>query len=381
MVELLALTLLIVWCALLIQTVVNLLVFRSLPVATGSPRARVSIVIPARNEERDIGKTIDRALAQEYPDFEVVVVNDGSTDGTEDEIDRRRNHPKLRAVNAPPLPNGWLGKPHALWTGAKASAGEWLLFMDADVSLDPRTLRDAVDACDKNHWDQLALLPNFERKGFWEQLLMPLIPTVGLVYVPIFLAFLPFVPVAVGGGAFALVRRRAYESVGGHEAIKASVVDDIRLAIELKKAGLACAARLAIDRVSLRMYRGREEITRGFEKNAHAGFGRSRLRPLVAVPASLFIIMGPFLWPVAAVLAPERAFESPLSYLGSSLALLAVSRSLAHLRLRFPLWPIALSPLATLIFMKVTWRSLRSVHGRGVVQWRGREYPYGDTEF
>lgn len=370
MLETTATLLLVVWCLLTIQTIVNLLLFRSLPKATEEPTSKVSIVIPARNEERYIGRTIDAALRQEYPDFEVIVVDDESTDGTADAIAKRATDPRLVPSRARPLAAGWLGKPNALATGAARAGGKWILFMDADVELHPRALRDSVSACERGNWDHLALLPHFEREGFWEELLMPLIPIVGLVYLPSYLAFLPITRMAVGGGAFGLIRREAYESIGGHERLRNSVVDDVRLAMELKAAGFKNRARLGLDRLRLRMYHGLDEFIEGFTKNAHAAFGTSVLTPVAAVLVSLWVGLTPFLWPVV-----------PIPALGASLVLLLATRAMVHLRMGFPLWSIPLSPLATVVTLVTVLRSLRMARSDGVVRWRGREYPRESTEF
>ncbi len=381
MLDAVATGLLVVWGLLTLQTIVNLLTFRTLARATGESTSRVSIVIPARNEERYIGRTLDAALRQEYPDFEVIVVDDESTDGTADAIARRGSDPRLVPLGSRPLEPGWLGKPNALATGAAKAIGKWILFMDADVELHPKALRDSVAACESGGWDHLALLPHLEREGFWEELLMPIIPVVALVYFPSFLAHLPWTRVAAGGGAFGLVRREAYEAMGGHENLKSSVVDDIRLAMDLKKAGFVSAARAGMHRVRLRMYHGLSEFIEGFTKNAHAGFGRSVWKPVFAVVVFLWIGLTPFAWPVLVALFPSSAFTGVVGSLGASLALVFVSLGLVHVRLGFPLWSIVLSPIATLVTLYVMLRSLRMARSDGVVRWRGREYPHESTEF
>lgn len=373
--------LLVVWCLLTVQTAVNLLVFRSLEPARDTPTSRVSIVIPARNEERYVGRTLDAALRQDYPDFEVIVVDDDSTDGTADEIGQRVSDERLVPVSSRPLEPGWLGKPNALATGAARAAGKWILFMDADVELHPQTLRDAVSACEQGGWDHLALFPHFEREGFWEELLMPVIPIVAMVYMPSFLTFFSGTRMAAGGGAFGLVRREAYESMGGHERIKSSVVDDVRLAIEIKAAGFISQARLGMHRLRLRMYHGLDEFIEGFTKNAHVGFGRSILRPVVTILAGLWIGLTPFTWPVLALVWPASAFTGAIGMVGASLALLVLSRAMVHLRLGFPLWSILFSPLASLVTLYVVLRSLRMTRTQGIVRWRGRDYPHETTEF
>ncbi len=367
-----SMALLLVWCFLLLQTILNLLVFRRLEEANaGSSSPRVSIVIPARNEERYVGRALDAALRQDYPDFEVIVVDDGSTDGTAEEIRKRGGDPCLVSASARPLEPGWLGKTNALATGAELASGAFLLFMDADVELHPKALRDAVGACDRNGWDYLALLPHFERRGFWEEILMPIVAMAAFVYLPSYLTFVRRVPLAAGGGAFGLVRRRAYDAIGGHRAIKSSVVDDVRLAIELKRAGFRTMARLGLHRIRLRMYHGRREIVEGFTKNAHAAFGDSTLRPVFLLLAVLAIDLIPFLW----LLVPSNAV------LGLALALLLFCRTLVQLRLGFPLWPVFFSPLMTASSVLIVLRSLRMARQEGVVRWRGREYSRETTEF
>ena len=125
------------------------------------------------------------------------------------------------------------------------------------------------------------------------------------------------------------------------------------------------------------MYHGLGEFVDGFTKNAHAGFGRSAIRPVVFVLLGLWMGVVPFLWPVAHLAGPS----STSNMLGASLALLLVSRALVHLRLGFPLWTILFSPISTVITMFIILRSLRMTHGDGVVRWRGREYPHASTEF
>ena len=366
-----AFVILVVWCFLAVQTLVNLLLFRKLEEAdAGGASPKVSIVIPARNEERYIGRTLDAALRLDYPDFEVIVVDDGSTDGTAREIRERASDPRLLSTSARPLEPGWLGKPNALATGAALAKGSFLLFMDADVELHPRALRDAVSACERNGWDYLTLLPYFERRGFWEEILMPILALSAFIYLPSYLMFARRMPLAAGGGAFGLVRRKAYEAIGGHRPIRSSVVDDIRLALELKRGGFRTMARLGLHRVRLRMYHGRREIIDGFTKNAHAVFGDSTLRPVSFLLAALAVDLTPFLWPLGTS-----------GFLGSTLLLLLFCRALVHLRLGFPLWPILFSPLLTASGVLIVLRSLRMARREGVVRWRGREYPVETTEF
>src|SRR5438552_7805056 len=236
--------------------------------AVGGTFPKVSIVIPARNEVRAIAAAVASQLAQAYPDFEVIVVNDRSTDGPGGILERlARADARLRVVAGSEPPPGWIGKPHALWLGAGAASGEILLFADADVRYQPTSLREAVRLLEGRRADFLGILPRIEAEGFWENVLMPFL--IGSFYGG--LGILANSPrprwLALGGGAGNLIRRSAYEAIGGHEALKASVIDDVALAVRTKRAGFSTVAVRAEDRVSVRMYRGFREVCAGFTKN------------------------------------------------------------------------------------------------------------------
>jgi glycosyltransferase involved in cell wall biosynthesis len=380
-----AFALFLVWTLLALQVIINLLVFPELDPTdpSGPPETwpMVSIVIPARNEERDVGATLDAALAQDYPRLEVIVVDDGSTDGTAAEIAARAADPRLVAVSCPPLPEGWLGKPHALSNGTAVARGDWLLLMDADVRLEPGTLRGAVGRSETKGWDHLALLPHFERVGFWEEIAMPSLFVFFFIFAPSFLALSRRHKLAFGGGAFNLVRREAYDAIGGHRRLARSVVDDVRLAMELKAAGFTTRIRLGSRLLRLRMYHGLGEIIEGFTKNAHAIWaGREAL--LVFVSSVLLAInMLPFFWIPWAVSSPQQALLPPLLWLGVSLALLMICRALIQWRLGLPFWPAIFHPLSVLVSYVIVARSLRMVYGEGIVRWRGREYRRETTSF
>ena len=381
----LAIVVLLLWVALAAQTCVNLMVFPQLhamdPDGALDSWPMVTIIIPARNEERSIGATLDAALGQEYPRFEVVAVDDGSTDRTASEVAVRARDTRLTAVSCPSLPEGWLGKPHALFQGALRAKGEWLLFMDADVRLAPTTLRRAVSRCESEGWDHLTLLAHFERRGFWEEVAMPLLPVFFFIFSPSYLALSRRSGLAFGGGAFNLVRRRAYETIGGHRRLASSVVDDIRLAMELKAAGFVTRTRLGKRLVRLRMYHGLKEIIDGFTKNAHAIWaGRE---PLMLFFSSLLLIVNllPFAWVLGLLYFPQDALLPPWLWVGASLALLLGCRIVVQHRQGFPFWSVLFHPLAMLLGFAITLRSLYMAYGEGVVRWRGREYRRENTSF
>src|SRR6266851_642380 len=199
---------------------------------------RVSVLVPARNEERGVAAGVEPLVALDYPDFDVIVVDDRSTDRTGEILETlARRSPRLRVISGSDPPEGWLGKPHALALASRAATGDLLLFVDADVRYDRRALAEAVDLLEAENADLLALLPRIEARGFWENVLMPYLG-VSLFFGPAFLANRDRPKwFAIGGGTGNLIRRRAYDAVGGYDALRDSVVDDVHLAWKVKRAG------------------------------------------------------------------------------------------------------------------------------------------------
>ncbi|HZI65229.1 MAG TPA: glycosyltransferase [Thermoanaerobaculia bacterium] len=346
--------------------------------AADSP-PRVSVVIPARNEEAGVESAVRSHLAQDYPELEVIVVDDRSADRTP-EILRRlaAEDPRLTVVAGIEPPAGWLGKPHALFLGARAATGEILLFADADVRYQKRALREGVAVLGDRRLDLLAFFPRFENRGFWENVLMPFL-SIAVFLGFGFLALSRRIPLAMGAGAGNLVRRRAYEAVGGHGAIRNSVVDDVRLAVTLKRAGFRVGAFRAEERVAVRMYRGFREVWNGFAKNvawAYSGVGGAVLFGMTIV--LLAVAIAPVL--VLAAALAGAAVPEPDVRLAVAVFLGSVFlRGALAAALREPLWPAATHPLMAALWAGIIGRSLYWKHVRKQIVWRGRRYEAANT--
>ena len=350
----------------LVFLAINAAVFRPLrraPAPTAWPR--VSVVVPARNEERDLEAALRSHGACDYPDFEVIVVDDRSSDATARIAARvAAGDARFRVIAGEEPPPGWLGKPHALHEGAGRATGEWILFADADVRYAPGVLRRAVGEALDRRLDLLALLPRFESRGFWEGVVMPGI--YAQMYLgPGFVTQIDAATVFAGGtGSGNLVRRASYEAAGGHAAIRDAVIDDIGLALAMKRAGFRTRAATAYDGVRVRMYRGLAEMVEGFSKNV-AFLGPPA--PAILVPLAL-VLLG---WAPWVVLAGPAAARAKILAGGAIAATIAGRAAVARIT-RDPPWSALLHPLMLAVLLAIALRSWWRRMIRREVVWRGR---------
>lgn len=331
----------------------------------------VSVLVPARDEEDNVGACVRSLLAQDYPRFEVLVLEDESADATPVVLaEIAAAHPELRVLAGAPPPAGTAGKNWACSQLAREAAGEVLFFTDADTVHDRRTVRALVDALVGEDADLLTGFPRQRVVTWTERLLVPFFSWASLSFTPLWLAYRMRVPaLTVACGQVMLFRRRAYEAVGGHGALGATLVDDLTLARRIRASGHRWRVVSVADLVSSRMYRTGREAVDGFTKNLFAAFGHRLL-------VYLFV----FAWLVV-------LFEVPLATLvvvlvtGSQLA--AVDTLLACIGLSLLLWllpyreigvPLYLVPLYPATVLANVWVAARSLllTLRGRVSWKGR---------
>jgi chlorobactene glucosyltransferase len=358
-----------------------------------APRRRdgsrfVSIVVPARDEERAIEAATRSKCLQDDPAFEVVVVDDRSSDATRALLRRLEGvfPGTLRVVDGVEPPPDWLGKPHALDEGTRAARAtrpdDWLVFSDADVVFKPDLLARALAHAERNGLDFLTLLPQMDAHGFGERLMVPTIPAAAFCYLPGWLMNVPSARnFGGGGGVFNLIRRDLFDRIGGHEALKASVIDDIQLGRNARRAGGRTGLALAFDSISLRMYHGFAEISKGLEKNGFFGLlGSVPMAVLVLLP---FFLEGVIPWIVPAAGALERllagAGSGPAFFTFKEISLslfillaILLVRGILDLRLRLGLLSTLLHPVWVAC---TTWIFAKSTFVNGVLhrnEWRGR---------
>jgi glycosyltransferase involved in cell wall biosynthesis len=334
-------------------------------------RPVVSIIVPARNEAACLGRCLESLTQQRGISFEIIVVDDGSTDGTRKIAESFLG---LRVVDAAPLPAGWSGKTNAMLTGAYAAQGEWLLFTDADTLHLPGSLFRAVAEAKQHGATSLSYSPEQEVHGFWQKAVMPVIfAELAATYKPSRVSN-PAFPTAAANGQYLLISREAYDAVGGHAAIAGSLLEDVALARAVKASGRRIFFRFGRDAVRTRMYRSFSELRDGWTKNL------ALLFPSVARLATLrfleFLLIAGSVAELVFSLSEGRTRVA----IGSGVvATLLLTSFFARIRKAHFSWDAdALALLGLPLFSYLLLRS-RLFHKKGKVTWKGRQYQGSST--
>ncbi len=334
----------------------------------------ISILFAARNEAEKLPAAIATLLAQDYPRYEVVAVDDRSTDATPQILDEfARTHENLKVAHVASLAQGWLGKPHALQRAYECSSGEWLVFTDADVRFAPDVLRRAIAMARARAFDHLTLLGRVDMVGFWETLTLTYFVLGFSLGVEAWRASRPGSRRYVGVGSFQLVRRDVYEAIGTHRRLAMEVVDDMKLGKLVKQGGFRSGVGIAEDAVRLRWQAGLGNIIRGATKNFFAA--ASYRLSVVAFQVGGLVVFS--VVPFAAlpfVHGMAREFA-----LAAMLIALAVHGSVAWLNRVSPLYALT-HPVGALIFSYMLLRSTAVTLWQKGIVWRDTFYPLEDLK-
>lgn len=370
-------------------TLLNLAVFKrpdddSMPGEPGAKLPRLSVLVPARNEERVIGACLASLAAQDYPDFEVVVLDDGSTDATS-VIVRGMGFGatgRLRLIEGKPLPPGWTGKAWACHQLASAAVGEWMLFTDADTVHEPGGLRRAVTFAQSQGAALCSAWPRQTTGTFAEKLVIPLVFLLILGFLPQFALTwigrasrlarrLPpawLRSLGAANGQFLLFRRDAYDAIGGHETVRNHLVEDVALGREIARRlpdGLRLINCDGTGLVSCRMYWSAAEVWEGFTKNLRQAFeGNS-----AAFAFSIFVQVVGFLLPFVTVWMGSWWTAVALG----QIALIYLIRAILAVRFGTSWLSVLLHPLGHAFALAIALESARR-WATGQVRWKGRNY-------
>jgi hypothetical protein len=332
----------------------------------------LAVLFAARNEAGMVERAARSILAEHYPDFHLIAVDDRSSDRTGAILDAiAAEDARLQVVHVNDLPPGWLGKNHALHAGAENVSAEWLLFTDADVILAPETLRRGVALAVRERLDHLSAVPDVVTESEWERIFLATFSLMFAVHAPPWKVSDPRKKAAAGVGAFNLVRAEAFRAVGGFQHLALSVDDDMRLGQVLKFAGYRTRLAMGHRAFAVRWQVGLRGMVLGLEKNFFAGIDFRLITVVLAVPAMFAVGMGPHL---GLLVGPWWTRAICAAGLGSIAALLAQERGQSGIAWYHALLlPIGTAACA-LALIRSTWLTLR----RRGVRWRDHFYPLNE---
>ncbi len=330
---------------------------------------RISVIIPACNEERNIESALASVIAQDYPDFEIIAIDDRSTDSTGAILDRvAAQTPNLRVVHITQLPAGWLGKNHALQMGADSTTGSVLLFSDADVVMHPSVLRRAARYLVEHDIDHLAIPPRAIVHGFLAKAFLGAFALLFTIYTKPWKVSDPKAREHIGIGAFNMIRTAAYQTIGGHRPIAMRPDDDMKLGKLVKLRGFKQDMVFGTELLSVEWYASFREMRNGLMKNFFAALDYSLLK-LAAAAVGQFALL---IWPFVAILVTRGATE----WLNAAtVALLLITFAINAPRAGISwVWGFAM-PIAGATAIYLMTRSALFTLKNGGIEWRGTRYP------
>jgi chlorobactene glucosyltransferase len=361
---------------LILNYLLNLKVFRFPPPSElAAPAPFISVLVPARNEEKRIRPCLGTLADSNYPHLEILVLDDHSSDGTADLVRKRaQGDSRIRLLTGQELPPGWTGKAWACHQLARAAKGEFLVFVDADTRFSIITLSQAVSLALNEKADLISLWPYLEAKSWSEHLIIPFVHLFILLYLPHWLGGRS-ASLGAANGQFLLFRRSAYEKIRGHESVAGHLVEDIALGRKMRAAGFRVLNQDGtnpghhIALVRCRMYDNFQDLWNGFTKNLYPAFdGRFGAFVFFQIFQAV-VLVGPF---VLLLFFPR----DPVLWIEIAI-ILSLRLAMAH-RFRQSGWGAVLHPLGQLLVIAISANSwLQTVRRR--LPWRGRHYAHSST--
>ena len=343
----------------------------------GGDLPALSLLVAAKDEEENIARCAEGLLAQDYPKLELFIINDRSDDRTGAIIDElAARDSRLTALHISELPSGWFGKNNAMRAGVERATGQWLCFSDADCAYDsPKLLAAAVRFATREKIEFLSVLPRLETHSFWERVVQPVASAILVYWHPPQKVNDPRARVAYANGAFMLLSRDAYQRIGGHEAVKATLNEDMHMARRAKSAGVRLHVIRGGEMFRVRMYSGFRDIWRGWSRIFYGCFGTpARLVATLAILA--LISLSPF---VTLALSPLMGTMFP--WLAAAAGFTIVMQQTVLWRFYrisglAPPWALCY-PLGALLVLGITLNAIRRAVGGATTTWRGTTYRGG----
>ena len=335
---------------------------------------RVSILFAARDEAAKLSAALASLLALDYPNYEVIAVDDRSEDATLEILnDFARRDARLKVAHIAELPQGWLGKPHALERAYRESSGEWLVFTDADVQFAPDLLRRALALIQQERSDHLTLLAGLDLRGFWEPTAVGYLGVCFALGVRPWQVSNPKSKVYMGVGAFQMIRRSTYEAIGTHRRLAMEVLDDMKLGKLVKLNGFRSGVAPSEKFLSIRWQEGIGNVIKGMTKNMFAGFDFNVAKTLAGV-AGIFVIS---VLPILGII-----FARGPGQIAAGVAAAVAMLFEAHLmtQAKASRWFGVTHALGAMIVCYIIVRSMVVTLGRGGVVWRGTFYALSELK-
>ena len=330
----------------------------------------VAIVVPARDEEAAVEQALRRLVSLDYENYQIIAVDDRSTDRTGEIMDTiaSTSDGKVDVVHIRQLPPGWLGKTHAMWTAARQTNADWLLFTDADVMFRKDALRRAIAYAEAERADHVVLFPRIIMKRASERMMIAFFQLLFVFGHRPWKVADPKAKDHMGVGAFNLVRRSAYEAVGTYERLRMEVVDDMKLGKVIKNAGFRQRVVFGNDLIEIRWARGARGVVNNLTKNFFAVMSFQTWRALLSCVGMAFLNLMPF---IGVLIAPGW---SRIPY-GMALASMFFLYAGVWRHVEIHPWYFLLHPVSTTLFIYTMLRSTFVTLWHGGVEWRGTMYP------
>ncbi len=353
-------------------SIVNALTFTRLRPAPLRQFPSVSILVPARNEAEYIEETLERLLRMDYPNFEVLVLDDASADDTLQRAQTiAERDSRLSVLNGEPLPEGWVGKNWACHQLAKHAKGEIMIFTDADVCWEPSALVALLHLMERTQVDLLTVWPTQDTVTWSERLVVPMMMFTIINYLPeLAVRYVPWPVFAAANGQCLVFRQSAYKRIGGHAQVRQSIIEDMGLAWNIKRYGLRLLMAEGNRLIHARMYRSWAEVRDGFAKNILAGHGGKPFFLLLSAVFHWWLFVVPWLWlPIGSLLPSSEHWPwIPMAMVAMGGGVRALSAAVTHQRLRDAL----LLPISNVLMTVIAARALAWHYRYGGPRWKGR---------
>lgn len=359
-----------VLASFVLWTIFNSFFLPSLPSSFPAASApAVSILVPMRNEERNVKTIISSMKAISYPHVELIVLNDQSTDRTQEVLEQEiAGDSRFKIIQGTELPEGWVGKVHACHQLQQAAHGDYLLFADADIRFCPSSVGGTLSLMKQKNAALLSGFPAFDVPPLLSKLMVPMLHFVVFFHLPIALANYTKMPAATAAnGMWMMFERRSYDRIGGHAAVRGSLVEDVHIARKIKAAGYKMLLANITKSVRCRMYEKNSEVWEGFLKNSYTGIGRS---PVIACGLTLFYALFYILPLFLAIFGSITGeFLLAVPYL-----LTVVQQAYVLFKTQQRLSLAFLMPFQAAAIIAVLWAAMWKSWRKKTYSWKGRQY-------